>query len=524
MSTPARSTRSSAVKAKLISLDDLPKKTPAKKGRVSKKLDLSGVSEGDKENTTPKASRKKVTPKSTAKKTTPKKSTKKKVSTPRSSEKKPKKASTPKSSGKKPKKASTPKSSEKKPKTASTPKSSEKKKKASPKTPRGSTKKQASPKKDSAKKSPASPKVVTENKGGRPKGSVNKVKASPKASTPKASSSPKVPTPKASPQAPTASPKASTPKASTAKKTKAPTPKSSGKKTLSSKVRTISKKIATGSATTEELAQLFNVPAMVAAEPKAATPKKQEEKIVVQKLEAVAAEPSTPSSSDLTVMCACTLFSLAAAHWAPAQLEGKLPKIGPIDNTAAVATALICMVIFTVGFQFALRWSRSKEHAVQVYRVSFGFASVIAGCFLCSCCEQKFRACLTTASLGFAAFELVHVWNVESVSGYFRIAITALIGLWSLMLIASKDKAHVNTVEYNTYLLLIFTVGNILASTDAIHVHFTIGTYLVAALSIFVWAVKNGKIPTADISQPIKMAVLTFSPTLLAILDNLKTK
>lgn len=289
-------------------------------------------------------------------------------------------------------------------------------------------------------------------------------------------------------------------------------------------MRKIAEKIESGSATEEDLSKMFDpaTPATKAASPTKTTksPAKSPAKETASAF--AAAETTSGSSSDLTVVTACCLFAFAVAHYAPAYLETKIPQVGPIKNPTRIAVATICMMAFSIGFQFAARWSRGQEHAAHVFRVSFGLASIIVGGYMYSCCEREFRSTTTTATLGFALFEMTHLRHALSLGGYFRNAIMAMICVWSVMLIA--EGAQAPTVEYNTYLLLISTVGNILGASEDIHAHFTVGTYLVATLSVFVWAVQNGKIPTENIHAPIKMGVLTFAPTLLAILDHVKPK
>lgn len=404
---------------------------------------------------------------------------------------------------------------------------------ASPnKTPKVSKKKATTPKKASSKKTPKS----TKKKVTTPKSSGKKSKDSAKKGSAKKASATKTATPKSSQK------KAAIPKSSGKKKAVTPENSETNAKPLSKKVKDLAKKIATNNVSAEDLANMFTATAStlkhadaVAAEEgyvlvdsngpseEMVTPSVAAPAVAESKCPKLVAEKSG-SSSDLTVMTVCSLSAYAAAHYLPAQINGQLPGIGPIENPSALAVALICSVIFALGFRFAASWSRSKEHAVNVFRVSFGLATVFVSLYTYSCCEQKFRSVLTISTLGFAVFELIHLWNVECVGGYFRIAVNAMIGTWSLMLMASSSKESTMTVEYNTFLLLIFTVGNILAATDAIHTHFTVGTYMVATLSIYIWAIQNGRIPADNMGQAVKIGVLTFAPTLIAVLDQLKPK
>lgn len=474
----ARVTRSAVKKnPSLLDTVDSGKKTATKKTRtpakkVSKKLDLSDAL--DKENATPnkvtrktpakKSTKKKTPAKSSAKKATPKRSTKKKT---------PNKGSAKKGSAKKAsaKKASAKKGSAKK----ATPKESAKKA-----TPKRSTRKKATPK-SSAKKA-------------TPKGSAKKSSA----------------------------------KKGSAKKS---TPKSGKKKSFSEKVKTLSNKIEKNAATDEDLSAMFDS--------SAATSEKADDEYVIVDKDGMSedmhatdpkdrftkefvgkADSDAPrSSSDLAFMTVCSLFAYAVAYYLPTKIAPLLPEV-PLDNTSTVATGLLCSLLFAVGFQFASSWSSSRAHAVSVYRVSFGLASVLVSAYMYTCCEQKFRTVLCTTSLGFAVFEMCHLWSLESVTGYFRILIVAMIALWSVVLDASAKNSH--TVEYNTYVLLILTVGNILGATEAVHSHFTIGTYMVASLSIFIWAIQNGKIATDKTEQPIIMGALTFGPSFLSVLEQLK--
>ena len=180
------------------------------------------------------------------------------------------------------------------------------------------------------------------------------------------------------------------------------------------------------------------------------------------------------SSSDLTAFTACSLLAYAVAFFLPDHLD---IQVGPIEKPTNIAVAIICSVIFAVGFQFASRWSSSKGHAVQAYRVSFGLASMLCSAYLFNTSPAQACTVLCTTTLGFSLFEMCHLWSLESLGAYFKVVLVGLIALWSLVLDGASGKTAI--VEYNSCVLLILTVGSILAATDAIASQLTIGTYMV---------------------------------------------
>jgi len=502
----ARVTRSAVKKnPKLLKDVTSPKNTPGKPRKLvmdkeNQTPNKPTATPKSKTKTTPKKSTKKATPKKSTKKATPKKTTKKKSSTPKSSEKKAKKTT---------------------------------------------TKKKTTPKKTSAKK--AAPKSSTKKKTVTPKASKKKA-TTPKSSTKKA-------TPKSSEK--------KTRKAPTARKSpaarKSPQAKQSpkAKKTsLSEKVASLSKKIESDDVTVDDLSGMFQTatPTTASADPKSTDTsnddQNESEYVMVdgavnsedmhanvteadstettETTETTEKAASTGSSSDLTCMTICSLLSYAAGHYLPSFAKTRFndEKYGPIENPAFLSVALICSVIFAFGFRFAVSWSSSKEKALQVLRVSFGLATILVGSYIMfDSGAAQFQQTLTITVLGFSTFELIHCWQHESVGGYFRIAITAMISFWSINMLM-LDASSKSLVEYNCYVLCFFYSFPwvILSATGEVHAHLSVGAYLATAVSIYVWAILNHKIPTQDMLQPIKIGVLTFAPTFLAILDQLKPK
>mmetsp|Transcript_31449 Transcript_31449/g.61325 ORF Transcript_31449/g.61325 Transcript_31449/m.61325 type:complete len:471 (-) Transcript_31449:184-1596(-) len=426
------------------------KRTPGR--RVIKKLDLD---DADKENSPAKRSTRKraVTPKGSAKKraATPKRSTKKKAATPKSSAKKTK---TPKSSRKK---TATPKSSDKK----------VRKTRASKATPQNSSKKKTATPKSSGKKTTAA------------KGSAKK-----RTSTRKAK------------QAPVTSPP------------------------LSEKVKNLS-----ADSSAEEYEKMFKTNKsdgddfVLVQGGGPSDPNAQDE--AKKSFEAnfndeKTTNESQQSSTDLSVMTGSCIFAYIAAYLLPGKLNGFVSGFATFnaDQMATLTATLICGVIFLIGFIFAKSWSKNDAHALNVYRVSHGIATILVASYLFG--GPKFEQTICTGALSFGLVELVNGLGLSSLAAMSRVAIEISIASWTLIGGVTPE-----IKKYNTYVLIIFTAGCVLASTDAVHSHVTIGYYVVVCSALMAWAYTNNQWNKDEkhVDDMLVQPSLTICPALLAIIE-----